>query len=201
MAITWPSAADGSDKIVRPASVAFASLPGSRRSYNVISKTWESHKQDQIKSVPLAPVSGLIGVVPASSTQQNEAFRLLAWLSGPKWGTRIATKSDDTTLYRRSQMANSADWVEAGLEPSAAKQYAAVVQDALSSDTWVEAIRIPGSKQYYAALNEAVSKALRGEQSPADALHDAAEAWREISERLGVDQQRKAYRRSLGIDK
>ncbi len=203
MAITWPTAADSQVKIARPPSVGIAPLPGADRSYNVAAKAWEPNDANVTKneSVPFAPITGRIGVVSATSAEQEETFRLLVWLSGSKWGTRVASTSPHTTLFRREQANAPADWVEKDLELVTAKQYASNVTGTFASQRWLGGLRIPGQQEYYAALDEAVVKAIAGEQSPAEALHGAAEAWRKISERLGVDQQRKAYRRSLGIDK
>ena len=58
---------------------------------------------------------------------------------------------------------------------------------------------MPGRADYLAALDEAVQAAVRGKQTPAEALKAAAERWREINQRLGVEQQKAAYLHSLGL--
>mgnify|MGYP001147811999 CR=1 FL=1 len=43
-----------------------------------------------------------------------------------------------------------------------------------------------------------VHAALRGDRSPAECLTEAANQWRKITQDLGVENQRRAYWRSLG---
>ena len=59
-------------------------------------------------------------------------------------------------------------------------------------------LRIPGRDQYLLALDQAVADALAGQDARA-ALETAANRWREITTQLGLEKQRAAYRRSLGL--
>ncbi|MEX0601549.1 MAG: hypothetical protein WD205_12950, partial [Rhodothermales bacterium] len=54
-------------------------------------------------------------------------------------------------------------------------------------------ISIPGSAQYNEALDVAVTQALAGESSPADALADAATEWERITESQGLERQRELW--------
>jgi multiple sugar transport system substrate-binding protein len=112
----------------------------------------------------------------------------------------VSSASPATTLYRRSQMKSPRVWLDAGTDAAAAQQYAATVYDALSHAAYLSAPRIPGRVEYLAALDAAVRAAVKGEKPPADALAAAAAQWRTITEKLGTDAQRKAYRLSLGLE-
>ena len=70
----------------------------------------------------------------------------------------------------------------------------------MGQEQWLGALCLPGRTEYLAALDAAVASAVRGRKSPAEALRDAAAQWRQITARLGLDRQRTAYRRSLGLD-
>ena len=74
------------------------------------------------------------------------------------------------------------------------------MQASLSEHEILHAPRIPGRERYLAALDEAVQRALAGEAAPQTALDEAARRWREITAELGVDSQRNAYRRCLGME-
>jgi hypothetical protein len=54
--------------------------------------------------------------------------------------------------------------------------------------------------EYLPALDDAVAAAVGGKKKPKDAPTDAAAKWQRITERLGVEQQRSAYRHSLGLE-
>ena len=80
-----------------------------------------------------------------------------------------------------------------------AQQYADALQETFSSSQWLVALRIPGWQEYMGVLDEAVRAAIRGRQSPQQALQEAAEKWQQITHRLGLERQRQAYRRNLGL--
>ncbi len=66
-------------------------------------------------------------------------------------------------------------------------------------NNYLFALRIPGRQQYLAALDEAVLAALAG-GSPVTALQQASDRWQQITEKLGADKQKAAYRLSLGLE-
>ena len=129
----------------------------------------------------------------------DAAFELLLWLTDPQWGSQVFAASPATTLFRRSQVASPKAWVENNVSATAARQYAEQTAETLSRRQFLASLRMPGRAEYLAALDEAVQAAVRGKQKPAEALKAAADEWREINHRLGVEQQRAAYMHSLGL--
>ena len=73
------------------------------------------------------------------------------------------------------------------------------MQLALSRQQYLIAPRIPGEAEYMAALDVATRDAVRGYKLPADALSIAVEKWRDVTKKFGVDAQKAAYQRSLGL--
>ena len=126
-------------------------------------------------------------------------FELLLWLTDPQWCSQVFAVSPATTLFRRSQVASPKAWVESHVSATAARQYAEQTAETLARRQFLASLRVPGRADYLAALDEAVQAAVRGKQKPAEALKAAAEKWREISKRLGVDRQKAAYLHSLGL--
>jgi ABC-type glycerol-3-phosphate transport system substrate-binding protein len=206
MAISWPSAnvagtlrvplADGTRSV--PATLA--ELPGAAEVYRASSNTWEPRSGDAGRRVPLLGISGRMGVVRAESEHADAAFQLLLWLSDPQWSAQVFAGSPATTLFRNDQIAAAKNWVESGVSTSATRQYAQQTAATLSRGQFLASLRVPGRAEYLAALDEAVQAAVRGQQSPSDALKRAAEKWRAISKRLGVEKQKAAYLRSLGLE-
>jgi multiple sugar transport system substrate-binding protein len=224
LAISWPTAAQsssGSNSESRtpiPESFlpGFAELPGSSEAYNPMTKSWQSSRPDDSSEqrsanpesrvpgpdsrVPLLSISGRLGSVAKESASGEFAFQLLAWLSGNEWSGQICPASAATTLFRRVHLAQPGRWVEPQIPPAAAKEYADVVVRSFSQSQWLESPRIPGHAEYMSALDGAVRAAVEGKQSPAEALTAAADRWRAITARLGLDAQRAAYTRSLGLE-
>ncbi|HLA84006.1 MAG TPA: extracellular solute-binding protein [Thermoguttaceae bacterium] len=200
LAVSWPTAA--AEEIPKEASslsVGVTALPGSREHFNVDHGRWETRKADADPRVPLLDISGRIGVVLVGE-RSSAAGELLVWLSALQGNPPPAARSPWTTLFRRSQAGSPADWVEKPMSTATATDYAKLTRATFESQQWTASLRIPGRREYLKALDEAVAAAVRGEKAPAAALQDAAQRWREITERLGVERQQAAYLRSLGLE-
>jgi multiple sugar transport system substrate-binding protein len=214
MGLTWTTAAKqlataptgeesnstASVKLSEGAKIRFAELPGAPQAYNVGTNMWEDRTTDQSLRVTLLDATGLVGSVIHTTENPEAAFRLLAWLAGPEWSARVLPVSPRTTLFRNSHLSNAKDWVNAALDPAAATNYGEVVQASLSRETYLFVPRIPGADEYLAALDTSVQQALSEEKTPQAALAEAAAAWVRITQRLGLQSQRRAYQRELGLD-
>jgi multiple sugar transport system substrate-binding protein len=198
LALSWPTAAEPVAEVGEGVRVAFAELPGAAEAYDIVEKSWEARREEEDPRVPLLGAAGAVGLVPSDSQWPDAAFQLLVWLSGEQ-SRYVSPASPATTLFRSSQIATPRVWVESPTSAGAAARYAKVVERALSRPQCMFAPRIPGRREYLAALDQAVHRAVRGEQSPQASLAEAAGTWREITERLGRELQRKAYWASLGV--
>jgi multiple sugar transport system substrate-binding protein len=199
-ALTWPGHAGtkqgGNEK---PAPTGFAELPGSPVVYHFAHRSWEKRQNDEGWQVPLLGSAGRMGSIAAKGAEPAGAFQMLAWLAGREWGPKVSSASPATTLYRRSQIRAPQPWLDPGTDATAAQAYATGVSDAMNRSQYLVAPRIPGEAQYMEALDAAVHATLRQEKSATEALQDAAKKWQAISEALGIDEQKSAYRRSLGL--
>jgi multiple sugar transport system substrate-binding protein len=141
-----------------------------------------------------------LGVIHRDTAHPEAAMALLCWLSGSHWSPTVCAKSPATTLFRLEHLTAPANWVESSVSPEAASQYAATVHASLGRRNWVTSLRIPGREAYLAALDQAVHAAVRGEATAQEALDAAAASWQATTESLGLDRQKTAYRRSLGLE-
>jgi ABC-type glycerol-3-phosphate transport system substrate-binding protein len=217
MAVTWPSAAEkgrpqtsevsktsevsgtGSMPASHEIRLGLVELPGSMDVYNIAPQAWESRRPEEDPHVPLLGIAGRLGTVTTCCASPETAFRLLFWLSSQQWNRQVSAISPATTLFRQSDMRFPQAWTEAEIPPATAAQYALLTQQTLSRQQWTFALRIPGRGEYLAVLDDAVQQAIRGQQKPQEALRQAKTRWRDITSRLGLDRQRDAYRRSLGL--
>ncbi len=200
MAITWPTAADAELADIEPDfPAAVAELPGSPDVYDLGETTWEKRDKDSDGRVPLLAASGRIGMVTTSSQWPDASQQLLLWLTDKKWSAQVCSQSLNTTLFRDSHMGMVSGWVESPMPDEAAQQYGEAIATALERQQRLLALAIPGRPEYLAALDEAVRAAVKKEKSPQEALDGAAERWKTITEELGVDEQKEAYRGSLGL--
>lgn len=201
LGLTWASAADDltTDVGEEPVAIGFAPLPAAREVYDLGGQNWEPRARNEPGTVTVLAMAGRLASVTRSCRNVAPAQRLLAWLAGPEMSSQIMSSSSATTLVRQQQTTRSGQWVESAIDSTAAQQYADQVAEALEQELWLAVPRIPGSDRYLAALDQAVEKALSGSVPPESALEEAAARWREITTELGVDAQRTAYHRSLGL--
>jgi multiple sugar transport system substrate-binding protein len=210
IAISWPTASVSGTLRVPPATgtrsvpdtlpATFAELPGATEVYRTSSGTWNPRSADAGRRVTLLGITGRLGVVRAGSPHADAAFELLLWLSDPQWSAQVFAGSPATTLFRTDQLAAAKHWVESEVSTTAARQYAEQTSAALSRGEFLASFRLPGRAEYLAALDDAVQAAVRGKQPPGDALKQAADKWRAITQRYGVAKQKAAYTHSLGLE-
>jgi multiple sugar transport system substrate-binding protein len=190
-----PQASDSATQV----DIGFAILPGSPQAFNPKTNQWEDRRNEESPHVTLVGASGRLGAVTKTSSHPDAAFRLLGWLSGPQWSERVSTATSQATLFRRSQVKSAQQWADPRLEAPSASEYANTVERALGSAEFFGAPRNAGRERYLAALDEAVRSAVSGKATSQAALDAAADEWRKITAELGLDKQRAAYRRSLGL--
>ena len=210
MAVTWPSSAiepatatddsKTSDVSRATLAIACAELPGAFEMYNFREHRWEQRGSQDDPHVPLVSIAGRLGSVAKESARGRSALNLLILLSGADWSVQVLNRSPDTTLFRGRHLAAPRAWTDETLGDEAARQYAKVTQESHKHPAWLFSVRIPGRRDYLAALDEATQQAIRAEQPPAESLRATAVRWREITTQFGEAQQRKAYRRSLGLE-
>ena len=198
MALSWPV---GSDTLPETVDVqaSFAELPGADQVYHFQDDTWQSRGEDD-RRIPLLATAGRLGSVTRESRRGRAALHVLCWLTGKELGSSISSSSPATTLFRASQLSKPDRWLPSGSGARGARQYADVVAAVQMRNTFLFTLRIPGARQYMDVLDQAVQAAVQGEQPSEVALKSAANQWVEITRALGLENQRRAYRRSLGLE-
>lgn len=202
LALAWPlprGAADEQPDDEDTVAVGYAELPGSEEVFNFRTQQWEARSSEDSRRVPLLGVAGRLGSVTRQSRQRQRSVQLLGWLTGRQMSGEIASRSKVTTLFRQSHRGRPEIWADPNVDSEAAKQYVDIVARAQSRKAVLITLRIPGRARYMAALDQAVHSAVAGEKSSQLALQEAAATWRQITDDLGRENQREAYRRSLGL--
>jgi multiple sugar transport system substrate-binding protein len=198
MALCWPSATV-SFQPREGVEVRWSRIPASREVYHQSARRWEQRESDEETHIPLLATSGRLGSITRETSRSQAALHVLAVLSG-SWGQDLAPASAATTLYRQSQLTSPGKWMPKSADADSAESYAEAIEQSLTQGVGMFSPRIPGRARYLAVLDEAVRRALQGEVSPAESLAQAAEQWRKTTGEIGLDQQRDAYQRSLGLE-
>jgi multiple sugar transport system substrate-binding protein len=207
IALESPGTAHPSDEPGAEAAIArtggmalgFVRLPGSRDTWNPTRHAWEPIASKGVQQVTLCGFAGLaVAASSRNSTVQTEAsWNALARVRGRNLMSGFP--AGITGLCRESQLADAADAVGPGLEGTEAEAYAETVATSLRDVRLVAELPVVGRVELREVLARAVAKALDGSQTPEQSLREAAQEWREIMTKIGIEKVRDNYRASLGL--
>jgi multiple sugar transport system substrate-binding protein len=159
------------------------------------------------KAVPNYNVYGASwsGEISKYSDNPEATYALMAFLaSQPMRNWNVKWGFDGIDIGRRTDFLppdGTSDievWKSGGFDEGDAKRVSHGIYENLTGPT-VEYLKIPGSAEYNLALELAVAQALTGQATPQQALDSVAKQWGEITERLGLDSQKAAYRETIGL--
>jgi multiple sugar transport system substrate-binding protein len=177
--------------------LGFFPLPGSREVWNPATKAWDPWAEP--RSVTFLAFGGWIGVAPAASPRQDQAWSYLAWYGSPEHSAEdVLDGSSGINPYRRSQLEDPEPWRRL-LGDRVGIAYLDVLRASLSSPYLARDLRLPGYRAYISALEDQLDRVMAGEITPGQGLHAAAESWESLTDRLGRDSQRRHYRRAMGL--
>ncbi len=200
LAFCWPTPTVGRMADAEfPFTIGYAELPGAREFYRFQSGAWTPREETESTRVTVLGGAGRLASLARGARDKQAACQVLAWLSRGDASSAITASSPETTLFRESQTATPGVWCEASVGQAAAQQYVDVVRTGQSRTLWLSAPRLPGAQRYMRALDRGVQSAVRGDQSAAEALQAVTREWQQITDQLGRDAQRDAYRLSLGL--
>ena len=101
--------------------------------------------------------------------------------------------------YRISHF-DPAFWEEQGWDKDVAKAYVDTLSGMEDNPNRVFDLRVPGVNQYMSALANGVAAALAGQESPQRALDGVAAEWARITDQIGRDKVRSAYRNVVALE-
>ncbi len=179
-------------------NVACLPLPASSRVYLHDKKVWHDLPSDSPNRV--AVVWGTVAGVLASSNHADAAFDFLGFLTDREHSlASVAAPSYGLTPYRLSHVIDAATWSAAGWSPAGAGSYLAAMRENLSQSNAVSLLRIAHADEYQRVLDAAARAMFQNAEPPETSLDAVAKAWQSISDRHGMDTQRRHYRYSVGM--
>ena len=160
---------------------------------------------DGVNHAPYAAFGGWSGGinVKAKDKVKDTAYAFLSYVGQP------AQSNVDVTIgatgfnpYRTSQMAYNDVWKNAGMSKVAGDSYLGAIGDSLNSPNMILDLRIPQNQKYQqVVLDEAVARFLAGEIDKEATVKAVLSGWNDLNEQIGVDNQLKAYKSTLGVQK
>lgn len=196
MAITWPLKDEEADASNAP-PISYFPLPGAGKVWRFNSQRWDD--LPEVNRAPFLGADGRLASVVRDTSRSRSAGMALALLSGQEWSPLVCSQCENAGVFRSSHTSNLVPWADSRIDAEARTSYSNAVIELQTSNLFLFSPRIPGSAQYMNSLNQGVARVLNEGADPSQSLKAVADEWRNITEKLGVNEQKEAYRKSLGI--
>jgi ABC-type glycerol-3-phosphate transport system substrate-binding protein len=185
LGLTWPSVHFMDEAAKSTSQLRVARLPAVAQWFDTGSNQWRAHGGEDQRAVDYLGVSGLTAGVSRNSLHASESLNFLAWLCSKRISLQLSTQSKLTGPFRSSQLANPVRWVGESLQPEAVDQYAEAIRQTHADRLIMTFPKMPGQRQYLAALASAASKAAEGSLTPEQAAAEAVSDFNRLTESLG----------------
>jgi multiple sugar transport system substrate-binding protein len=173
--------------------------PGSDTVYGI--DLGQSPVMGSNNEIPYLGAAGALMVVPKSTANGADAFKLAAFLSNPKTSRDVVTEPDwGGGIYRDEHV--KLGFGSFGLDSSQTLDYARIMNetylDTKLSNPLVR-LRIPDQASHRAALLKEVRAALLAGKPAAQAMNEADAAWRELDAKMSPAERLSTYRLSISL--
>lgn len=156
-----------------------------------------------VNHAPYAASGGWAGLVnaKANSKVKDAAYSFLSFMSQPAQSNIDVTNGETGfNPYRISQFNNQEAWIKAGMTSEAADKYLGGISVSLNNPNMVLDLRIPQNYRYQTdVLGSVVIDFLTDKITREEAMQRIEKGWEQITNEVGRESQRAAYRASLGL--
>ncbi|HLO48640.1 MAG TPA: extracellular solute-binding protein [Kamptonema sp.] len=159
---------------------------------------------DGINHAPFAANLGYTGVISAKAAPdvKNAAYAFLSYISQP------AQSNVDVTIgptgfnpYRVSQFKDVAPWIQSGMSTDVTNNYLGAIGITLSNSNMALDMKLPHAKRYQLeVLDPALTDFMAGKISREETMERVEQGWQKITDQVGRESQKTAYRYSLGLE-
>lgn len=182
-----------------------APMPGTTQYYDITSGQWK--QVEGVNKVGNTTGGSWAGVISKFSDAPDCTYFLLALMAHPEKSKVYAYRGWDGvdpgrfSHYLPPAGTNTIDgYVAAGWDPGDAESYTFAYYENFGSELMFPYLRIPGTFEYWTALDIHLSEAATGQKTAAEALKATVDDFNAITDRLGRDLQREIYVKSLGLE-
>lgn len=137
--------------------------------------------------------TGWSAAIPKYARNKEAATCVLEYVSHPDRALKIAIDPKTYVDPWRVSSFNLPEWLSLWPEyESYTRDYLKVMKETV--ELGLPDLQIPGSDAYVKAADAEISAAIAGKKSPREALNDAVNAWNEITNRFGIEQQKEYWK-------
>lgn len=136
---------------------------------------------------PLPDLFSPVAMLSANCRQTEASKTFVGWLSGGEGSQSSRQKLPPMHPVRES------------VQNEAATPYVSWIKKPLRTAVALPTMQVIAAGEYYRVLDQSITRCLDGKASADEALKDTAKQWNQITARIGVDEQLRAWRRAQGM--
>ena len=201
IAIGWPSRsfeAQSTDESPIYDKTIVSRMPGTRQAYDVKTGKWKSLDVDS-HTVEFTGFAATQISILRSASHPVDVYRFVEWLGSKRTTGSVLSVASFGSPTRAAHLGNINNWAGDVFDQRTLDQYSDLLSEAVESPIYLTFPRIPGSVQYWGALEEAVQSFLSGKTDALPALQQAEMRWEEITESFGRKNQLNMLRRDESL--
>ena len=111
----------------------------------------------------------------------------------------VSVESANAGMSRKSHLGNAGKWLGDEWTAEQLTQYSDYLNEVNSGRRVMTTLRIPESDRYLDELDQAVRAVISSDADVAESLTGVTTRWTEITNEIGMEKQKMAYRQSEGM--
>ena len=179
--------------------LGYGPLPGAKKYYDRKTGKW-IEKQHNVNFLDFG---GWVLIIPKSATNKEGAYKFGTFITNPEHSLLDVSGIHGYTganPWRWSHFKALDAWVRGGWKKESAEAFLKGVSEILNDTNAVTDLMIPGGSEYYNVLDTHLNKVLSGLVSPEEGCEAIYDDWKRITNERGLEDQKKYYRGSLGLE-
>ena len=160
---------------------------------------------DGVNHAPFAAFGGWAALInsTADPTVQAAALDYIAFVTAPEQSNPdVTVGATGLNPFRQSQLTYNDLWAAGGMSETAAELYLGPIEESLQNPNMALDLRVGQANQYTNVLeDQAIAQFLAGELTKEEAMQQMYDAWQNLTDQIGRDQQAAAYAASLNVER
>lgn len=174
-------------------------IPGWPDVFDTSRERWNTLPSGANVSVPLAGSTGMLVSASSSSKKMRDVIEVMDWMTEKQMSSVLSSVSENTGMSRKVHLASLEKWLGEGIDSKNGSAFVDYINELNGSRRIMFFLRIPSANQYLDLLDEAVRKSVLQKANVVESLTSAAQGWTVITNELGIEKQKSAYRKSVGL--
>ena len=192
----WLASGEGGAELPE---ITIGGVPGWKSVFDGTRNSWTEQLPGAVLSVPQLGTCGMLASCSTGSSQKRNTLEVISWMTSKKICSIVSVESANAGMSRKSHLGNAGKWLGDEWTAEQLTQYSDYLNEVNSGRRVMTTLRIPESDRYLDELDQAVRAVISSDADVAESLTGVTTRWTEITNEIGMEKQKMAYRQSEGM--